>query len=171
MLDLGLWQISSITSDGHMVGCVGYCTIICEKRPKFYFTWDVTHLMTYGFRGGGGGSLQGAREGGIDRSSSRLLNFRVVLVASGSLIAGVNESHGNISESGHLLMPHNGRLWLTFWFYILWYPLRYPLSSLGLGKQCRDAERTMDEASDHMQPLWRAETGKIVLSQPYFFMT
>lgn len=111
-----MWQISSITSDGHTVGCVGYCTIIREKRPKFYFTWDVTHLVTCGFRGGGGGSLQGVTEGGIDRSSSRLLNSRVALVASGSLIAGINESHGNISESGRLLMPHNGRLWLTFWF-------------------------------------------------------
>ena len=116
MLDLRLWQISSITSDGRIVGCVGYCTIIREKRSKFYFTWDVTHIVTYGFKGGGGGSLQGVREGGIDRSSSRLLNSRVALVASGSLIAGVNESHGNTSESGHLLMPHNGRLQLTFWF-------------------------------------------------------
>lgn len=85
-LDLGLWQISSISSDGHTVGCVGYCTIIHEKRPKFYFTWDMTHRVTCRFRGGGGGSLQGVTEGGLDRSSSRLPNSRVALVARGKWI-------------------------------------------------------------------------------------
>lgn len=53
---------------------------------------------------------------GLTASFPRLLNSRVALVGGGSLAVGVNESHGNTSEFGHLLMPHNGRLWLQSGF-------------------------------------------------------
>lgn len=115
-LDLGLWRISGITSDSHTVDCVRCCTIIHEKRPQFYLTWDMTHLVIYWFRGGVGGNLQGVGEEGLTASFPRLLNSRVSLVGGGSLAVGVNESHGHTSEVGHLLMPHNGRLWLQSGF-------------------------------------------------------
>lgn len=110
-----VWRILGITSDYYMVDCVS-CLIIHEKTPKFCLTRDVTHLVTTDLRMELKGTCKECGRKKLTGSSSRLLNFRVTWVDGRSLAAGVNESLGTINKFGHLLMPHNSRLWLQSGF-------------------------------------------------------
>lgn len=90
----------------------GLCQLYNHSREE---TYVLPHLgcdssgdiMSWGRRER---NLHGVWEEEIGIILLQLLNSRVTLVGGGSLTAGVNESHGNINEFSHLLIPPKGRL-------------------------------------------------------------